>query len=154
MGLLGFTFRETMRGTYHLLESPLVERGIEFTVRAKVDGMRRFLRDRTARIEGVVDVEGFATKRPLRGSLGLMLLDQRRLPYDFMFRGDDDREYRFHGQKDVTLIALADTMSTLPASRYDAAGNEIGRAVLRFDIRGDLGAFLKSWRMQVPAWTA
>src|SRR5438309_379751 len=79
---------------------------------------------------------------------------ERRLPYDFTFRGDDDREYRFHGQKDVTMIALHDTMTTLPASLYDADGKEVGRAVLRFDVRGDLVKFLRSWKLWVPAWSA
>jgi hypothetical protein len=154
MGLLGFTFRETMRGSYHLLAEPLVERAIEFTIDAKVDGMRRFLRDRTARIAGTVSVEGFAAPTPLTGTLGLKLLDERRLPYDFRFRADDGHDYRFHGQKDVTMIGLHDTMTTLPASFYDAGGAEIGRAVLRFDLRSDWRAFLRSWRLEVPAWTA
>ncbi len=151
--MLGFSFRETMTGTYHRLDDPLVERSIQFTIGAKVDGIRRFLRDKTARIEGEVQVEGLAARRPLQGTLGLMLLDERRLPYDFTFRGDDDREYRFHGQKDVTVIALADTMTTLPGSLYDSDGKEIGRAVLRFDVRGDLVKFLKSWKLRVPVWS-
>jgi hypothetical protein len=152
--MLGFTFNETMAGTYHRLDEPLVERAIKFSVAAKVDGIRRFLRDKTARIEGEVEVEGLAAKRPLKGTLGLMLLDQRRLPYDFTFRGDDGKDYRFHGQKDVTMIGLHDTMTTLPASLYDVDGNEIGRAVLRFDVRGDLMKFLRSWKLWVPAWSA
>ena len=89
----------------------------------------------------------------MRGTLGLKLLDERRLPYDFSFTANDGRDYRFHGQKDVTVIALHDTMTTLPASLYDASGAEIGRAVLRFDVRSDLRSFLKSWKLQVPAWT-
>jgi hypothetical protein len=150
---LGFSFQETMSGTYHLLDAPLVERGIRFSIGARVDGMRRFLRDRMARIEGDVEVEGFASKRHLVGTLALKLLDERRLTYDFAFEGDDGRPYRFHGQKDVTMIAIADTMTTLPASLYDGADKEIGRAVLRFDLRSDVVSFLRSWKL-VTAWTA
>jgi hypothetical protein len=47
------------------------------------------------------------------------------------------------------MIALADTMTTLPASIYDSAGREIARAVLRFDMRGSLATFLRSWRMRL-----
>jgi hypothetical protein len=146
---VGFQFRETMTGTYHMLATPLDERAITFTIGAKVDGLRRFLKDRLASIEGEVDVEGFADRRPIRGTLALKLLDERRLPYEFTFKGNDDRDYRFRGQKDVTLIALTDSMTVLPASLYDAEGREIGRATLRFDVRGDFVPFLKSWKLSL-----
>ena len=151
---LGFSFEETMSGSYYLLDEPLVERAISFSIGARVDGMRQFLKDRTARIEGEVYVEGLADHRPLQGTLGLKLLDERRLPYSFTFRANDGREYRLQGQKDVTMIALADTMTTLPASLYDDTGREIGRCVLRFDVRQDLTSFLRSWRPRISAWTA
>ena len=146
---LGFSFEETMSGSYHLLAAQLDERAIAFKVGARVAGIRQFLKDRLARIEGEVNVEGFAERAPLRGTLALKLFDERRLTYDFTFRANDGKTYRFHGQKDVTMIALADTMTTLPASIYDAAGSEVARAVLRFDVRGDLATFLRSWRMRL-----
>ncbi len=146
---LGFSFAETMQGSYHLLSSQTDERAISFTIGARVAGLRQFLKDKLARIEGEVNVEGFAEHRPLTGTLGLKLLDERRLTYDFSFRGDDRKEYRFHGQKDVTMIAIHDTMTTLPASIYDASGREIARAVLRFDVRGDISTFLRSWRLRL-----
>ena len=107
--MLGFQFKETMTGTYYLLASPLDERAITFTIGAKVDGLRKFVKDKLATIEGEVDVEGFADKRPLKGTLGLKLLDERRLPYEFTFTGNDDREYRFRGQKDFNAIAVTDS---------------------------------------------
>jgi hypothetical protein len=45
---LGFSFEETMSGTYHLLDSPLVERAISFSIGARVKGIRQFLRDKNA----------------------------------------------------------------------------------------------------------
>jgi hypothetical protein len=151
---LGFSFHETMSGSYHLLGAPLVERAISFTLDARVEGLRQFLRDKLAKIEGEVIVEGFADRRPLEGTLALKLLGERRLAYSFNFRANDGNEYRLHGQKDVTMIALVDTMTTLPASLYDMTGKEIGRAVLRFDVRSDLVAFLRSWRPRLGRWTA
>src|SRR5437899_2408599 len=115
---VGFQFRETMTGTYHMLATPLDERAISFTIGAKVDGLRQFLKDKLASIEGEVDAEGLADKRPLHGTLGLKLLDERRLPYEFTFKGNDDQDYRFRGQKDVSVIALTDSMTVLPASLY------------------------------------
>jgi hypothetical protein len=151
---LGFSFEETMSGSYYLLDAPLAERAISFSIGARVDGMRQFLRDKTARIEGHVSVEGLAERCPLSGTLGLKLFAERRLPYLFTFRGDDGHEYRLQGQKDVTMIALLDTLTTLPASLYDAAGREIGRSVLRFDARQDLTRFLRSWKPRIGSWIA
>jgi hypothetical protein len=146
---LGFSFDETMSGSYHLLSSQLDERAVAFTLHARVAGIRQFLKDKLARIDGEVTVEGFATGSPLTGTLALKLFDEQRLTYDFTFRADDGKTYRLHGQKDVTMIALTDTMTTLPASIYDAGGGEIARAVLRFDLRGSLVDFLRSWRMRL-----
>jgi hypothetical protein len=146
---LGFSFQETMQGGYHLLSSQLEERAISFSIRARVAGMRQFVKDRLAHIEGEIDAEGFATRRPLSGTLALRLFDERRLTYDFSFHADDGKGYRFHGQKDVTMIALHDTMTTLPSSIYDSEGREIARAVLRFDVRGDISTFLRSWRLRL-----
>ena len=146
---LGFSFEETMSGNYHLLSSQLDERAISFTLAARVAGIRQFLKDQLARIEGEVNLEGFAEHRPLTGTLALKLPRERRLTYDFSFSANDGGIYRFHGQKDVTLIAPVDTMTTLPASLYDVDGKEIARAVLRFDTRGTLVTFLRSWRMRL-----
>ena len=41
----GFAFRETMSGSYHLLDAPTEDRAIVFTISVHVDSMRRFLRD-------------------------------------------------------------------------------------------------------------
>ena len=79
----------------------------------------------------------------------MKLLDERRLTYDFNFRGNDGGTCRFHGQKDVTMIGLHDTMTMLPASIYDPAGREIARAVLRFDLRESFPTFVRSWRLRM-----
>ena len=145
--MFGFRFAETMRGNYYLLDDPTDERAIEFTIEAKVSGLRRFaLHHQTAQIAGHVHAEKLAKDAPLEGTLGIKLARERRLPYDFTFKGDDGKTYRFRGQKDVMLMALADTMTTLPASLYDESGKEIGRATVRFDLRSDIGRFVRSFR--------
>jgi len=146
----GFAFRETMSGSYHRLDRPAEDHAIEFTISANVDSLRRFVRDRVARIEGEVTMEGFATRRALSGTLGLKLLDEHRLPYEFSFRADDGRTYSFRGEKDVLLQTLPDSITTLPGSVFDEQAAEIARAVLRFDLRGDLFKFIKSFRLKRP----
>jgi hypothetical protein len=148
--MFGFRFRETMRGTYHFLDKPLIERAIEFTIGVESRGLRDFARTRTAKITGEVELEGFASKTELVGTLAFKL-DERRLPYEFTFAADDGKKYRFRGQKDFSVFSVADSLSTLPASLYDDEGRERGRAVVRFDLRADTGKLLKSFRMQLAS---
>ncbi len=145
--MIGVKFRERMAGTWHRLESPADERPIEFTANARVPKLSAFLGNVVAEMEGQVIAEGLTKGADFEGTIGLgALVRERRLPYAFSFRGDNGRKYRFDGTKEVSLADLANTMSTLPAYLYDDEGREIGRAVLRFDLQGDLWKFLRSWR--------
>ncbi|WP_394838253.1 hypothetical protein LVJ94_15215 [Pendulispora rubella] len=146
--MLGFRFRETMRGTYHLLDTPLDERAMEFTLVARTKGFRRFLREQVAEIEGEVTLEGLATNQPLSGTLSFKL-QEKRLPYGFSFKDDKGKVRRVRGQKDFSLIYLADSISTLPLSIYDEADREVGRGLVRFDLRGDTGKLLRSFRLRL-----
>jgi len=145
----GFSFRETMSGSYWRLETPTDERAIAFTIDARAASLRRFARDKTWRITGTVDAEGLATKRPLEGTLAFRLLDERRLPYRFKFTGDDGLGYELSGQKEWSGLAPIESMTLLPASLYDADGAELARATLRFDLRSDLASWMKSFRIHL-----
>ncbi|MEO8878200.1 MAG: hypothetical protein ABI461_21585 [Polyangiaceae bacterium] len=144
--MLGFFFRETMRGNYYLLDSPLEERALELTLKVETRKLRQFLRDRTCTISGEVIAEGITKGAKLEGTLAFR---ERRLPYDFTFKGDNGKTYRFRGQKDWSWFAPAESVSTLPASLLDETGAEVGRSVVRFDLRGDTAEFLKSFRPQL-----
>jgi hypothetical protein len=142
----GFSFRETMSGSYWLLDAPTDERAITFTIEARAADVRRFLRDRIWKVTGNVDAEGLATSRPLEGTLTFKLLDERRLPYRFTFTGDDGAAYELSGQKEWSGLSPILSLTLLPATLYDAGGRELGRATLRFDWRSDFGRWLKSFR--------
>jgi hypothetical protein len=145
--MAGFAFEETMRGSFHLLADPTVDRAAVLRLRASVSRLRSFVRDKTARIEGTVDMEGFATERPLSGTLGLHLFDQRRLVYAFHFAADDGTEYSFRGQSEWRLSDVEGSLTVLPASLYDTNGVELGRAVLRFDARSELRKLVGSFKV-------
>ena len=102
--------------------------------------MTRFARDKTWRIRGTLDAERLATRSDAEGTLVFKLIDERRLPYRLRFRGDDGRFYELSGQKEWLGVAPLESMTTLPASLYDDAGEEIARATLRFDLTRGLGA--------------
>jgi hypothetical protein len=143
---MGFQFRETMSGSYHLSSAPERERAMSFTVGAYVASTLRFLRDRTAQIQGEANLEGFARHRPLRGTMIIDPLLGRRIVYDFRFPDDDGRMCRFHGQKSIDFLRLHETMTTLPGEILDEHDRAIGEARLRFDTRSDLAKFVASWK--------
>lgn len=145
----GFSFRETMSGSYWRLDAPAEERAIAFTIEARARDLRRFARDKTWRITGTIDAEGLASRRDLQGTLAFRLVDERRLPYRFDFVGDDGQRYELSGQKEWSGLAPIESMTLLPASLYDSNGEEIARATLRFDVRSDLGRWMKSFRLHL-----
>ncbi len=149
---LGFELRESFSGSYYLLDRPLEDHAIELALALGVDGLRRFARDRRIQATGTIVAEGLAaTGRPIEGSVSMKLFDERRVPYDLGFQGDDDRWYRLRGQQDF-FVHDARSLTVLPASIYDDAGAEIGRAVMRFDPRTELPALVRSFRprLRVP----
>lgn len=148
-----FEFRETMTGSFHLAEGDADERPMSFTIRARAmaTSLLGFLRRPEMEIEGEIDAEGFADHRRLEGTLGLFLLKDGTLPYAFRFTANDGAPYSFEGKKTVRsgLLAaaeLAESMTVLPGSILDGGGVEVGRALLRFDLRSDLVKYLKSFR--------
>jgi hypothetical protein len=144
---LGFTFRETMRGSYYLLADPVAERPMSLTLKARAKGFIAFARDPVARIEGTILLEGFADGASLEGTLAFRLPDQHRLVYDCRFEGNDGRRYRFRAQKELTALAPVQSFTTLSGSLYDEASREVGRATVRFDLRGDLKKLVRSFRL-------
>lgn len=142
-----FEFRETMAGSFHLLSDPEDERPMSFTIRARSRPLLSFLRRPEVEIEGEVDAEGFADHRHLRGKLGLDVWRTRTLPYAFRFTANDGEICSFIGEKTISPSELALSITVLPGSIMDEAGREIGRALLRFDLRSDLMRFVKSFRL-------
>jgi hypothetical protein len=143
----GFEFWETMAGAYHFVDKPHDERPMSFTVHAKSPPLLRFLRHPEVEIEGEVFAPGLANHRYVRGTLGMDLFRTGTLPYKFRFVGDDDKSYVFQGQKDVSALALLETMTSLPGSIRNGNGLEVAIALLRFDARSDLLTFLRSFRL-------
>jgi hypothetical protein len=83
---------------------------------------------------------------PLFGTLTMKLFDEKRIPYDLSFEGDDRRTYRLRGQRDFFMHDAVDSLTMLPASVYDDDGLEVARAMLRFDPKTELPAMVRSFR--------
>lgn len=143
MKLPGFHFRETMSGTY---SREGVERPMHFSVTARAVSLLEHLRDRKARLDGVVTMEGFASARALDGEITIDPLIGKLIRYEFGFQADDGNRYRFIGQKDVTLKDPVGSMTTLPGQVLALDGKQVATAALKFD-KKDLPSFLGTWRL-------
>jgi hypothetical protein len=150
---LGFELEEELSGSYYRLDEPFKDLAMSVALGVGINGVRRFLRDRKMEARGTIFAEGLATRAiagaPLHGTLTMRLFDEKRIPYDLSFEGDDGRTYRLRGQRDFFLHDAVDSLTILPASLYDDTGDEIARAMLRFDPKTELGPFLKSFRPRV-----
>ena len=83
----------------------------------------------------------------LHGTLCLDLFRGRILVYQFSFEGNDGEPYTFTGRKTLSEGSIVQAMTLLPGGIYDASGQTVGRALLRFDVRGDLVKFLRSYSL-------
>jgi hypothetical protein len=144
--MAAFEFHETMSGSFELQENPRERRPMSFTIRARSKTLLDFLRQPQMEIEGEIDVEGFADHRYLRGTLGLDVLRTGTLPYAFEFTANDGSAYVFEGKKTLAMGSLAESMTVLPGKISDHSGATVAQALLRFDVRSDLGRFLRSFR--------
>jgi hypothetical protein len=145
--VIGLRFRETMSGGYHLTSAPGVDRPMYFTIQAQAPRLRSLLAAPVLEIEGAVFAEGFADHRHLRGTLTIDPLRAKVLVYLFDFDANDGKRYTFQGRKTLSEGDLLHAMTVLPGGIYDAAGEEVGRALLRFDLRSDIVKFLRSFRL-------
>lgn len=145
--MIALEFRETMAGSYHLASAPDEERPMSFTIRARSRGLGGFLRRPVTEIEGEVDAEGLADHRYLRGTLELDFLRTGTLVYDFQFTANSGRRCAFAGKKTLRPSDLLESMTVLPGRLVADGGEEIGQALLRFDLRSDLLRFLRSFRL-------
>lgn len=146
----GFELAESFSGSYYRLDEPFRDHGMRISLRLGVSGLRRFLRERKVEATGTLYAEQLAAREPdgvpLRGTLTMRLFDEKRIPYDLSFEADDGRTVRLRGQRDFFVHDAVDSLTILPASLYDDTGLEMGRAMLRFDLKTDLGALVKSFR--------
>ena len=119
-----------------------------FTVRARASGPAAFWSGSPVRLEGDVTVGGVARGAPTTGTLMIRPLGDRELSYDLAFLGDDQATYRFAGTKNLTLLRLVHSMTTLRGTLYRES-EPFGSATLTFALQ-DLPRFLASFRLGGP----
>jgi hypothetical protein len=92
-------------------------------------------------LDGEVHAPGFADHRPARGRLSLAA--RRAMVYRFDFVSNTGAQHRFEGERMLSWRGLPLPVTVL-RGRITRDGEEVGRALLRFDLRSDLWRFLRS----------
>lgn len=146
MGLHGFT--ETMRGTWSPGDGS-GRRVLWFRLDADATNALGYLKTGGMQLDGRLFAEGLASDVATRGSLQVQPL-KRRIAYRLEFTGDDGQVYRFVGDKQLSVLRLLSSMTTLPGDITDAHGTRVGTALVRFDARRDLLPFLRTLRAAEP----
>lgn len=150
----GATVQLALRGHFHLLAAPLEDRAIDCALAVNLHGAGGALLGRVGRVTGEVSAEGVATERPLAGTVALRRGAYTRLLLALRFDGDDGAPRALRGYVEALPAAPLATVTEVPFSLYDVRADEddeVGRGVLRFDARGELGAALRSLRLRVGA---
>jgi hypothetical protein len=146
---LGLSVEETLRGQFWPLDAAIDERGMTLRLEVRARDLRTLARERSLVLHGTLDAEGLATRAEIEGSISLHRLDRRRLPYRVRFRGDDGRRYELSGEKEWMPVSPVESVTTLSATLYDERGEEWARALLRFDVRHEWSAWVKSLRLHL-----
>lgn len=145
--MLGLTFRETLDGSWHRPSAPADERRCAVDVTITIPRVTELLGNTVAEISGRVTLDGLATDRDFKGTLGVgAIVRERRVPYAFSFIADDGSAYRFDGAKEVNVLKIPRSITTLGAYVFDAQGEEVGRVILRADLREEILRFLTTFR--------
>lgn len=148
---VGVVFRETFHGSYHEMATPLSERAADLNVVVHMDSWRKLLKEGLARVEGTITLEGIADRAAIDGDVRFRLRSEKRVPYDLSFVGDDGKRYRLRGQREPHPASPLEVVTNLRFSVYDEAHGEIGRGLVRCDLRTDLRRALASVRLRVAS---
>jgi hypothetical protein len=146
--MLGVRCREILHGGFYLLSDPVDERPADLFLDVDIPDVTNVARSRLARLRGTIRLEGFADDPRAAGKL-IVNREQRRLAYDLRFGALDGTRHRFWGYRQLELLDPIDSATLIRASLYDGDAHEIGRAMLRFDLRGGWKALLRSFRVRV-----
>ncbi len=150
--MLGFRYTEELHGGFYFFTRPLDERPADARVDVVVPDLGRFGQSRTAELHGPVKLDGFADDPRADGKI-VFDADMQQAIYELSFTGAGpdapEGRYRLRGYKQLDVLNLVDSFTLVRASLYGPDAREIGRAVLRFDARGNWPSLFRSFRL---AW--
>ena len=143
---MGFTFAETMAGTFELDAQPGVQHPFRFEVTAHAESVRRHFADGKAELRGIVHAAPIADAADAEGTITIRPIGQRIIRYELSFVGDDGKQYEMIGQKDISWRAPLRTFTELPAEILDEEHRRVAICKTTFDLKNDLWSFLRSFK--------
>lgn len=143
-----FTFEETLAGSLRVCGGGR-DAPIALVIRGCAPRLGALLRSPVLSIEGELDAEGLARRRPLHGSIDLRSPRARGVTYAFTFTGDDAQLYAFEGKRTLTPGGSLASLTLLAGELRGEGGAVLGRALLRFDPRTDALRCIRSFRFVV-----
>jgi len=143
---MGFTFAETMAGTFELDAQPGVRHPFKFEVTAHAESTRKHFADGKAQLRGVVHAPPLAEAAEAEGVITIRPIGQRIIRYELSFLGDDGKPYELVGQKDISWRSPLKTFTELPAEILDEEHRRVATCRTSFDVKNDLWSFLRSFR--------
>lgn len=146
----GVRFHEVMAGTYCLTAGQTEPKHFSFDFQIVSPGINGWVMDFTGEAKGKVYLDGFADGMDGEGSLDLRPFTKSKIRYEFTFKGNDGKTYRFDGTKTIRWLSLIKSWTTLPGKVYDAENKEVADATAYFDLKKDLLGLLASIRLFVP----
>jgi hypothetical protein len=141
------SLREWLSGNAWLLDRPRDERAME--VRLELHSPPSGCSGPWT-LEGAIDVDGLARRRPLTGTLNWERTPHR-IDYRFAFAGDDGSPYVFRGHKVWTPRAPAESLTLLRGALFDGGDVERAGVTLRFDARADWKRWLRAVRISLES---
>jgi hypothetical protein len=143
---MGFTFAETMSGTFELDAEPGVVRPLRFDVTAHAESTRKHFSDGKASLRGIIRAAPLASAADAEGTITIRPIGQRIIRYELAFVGDDGKQYELVGQKDINWRSPLKTFTELPAEILDEEHRRVATCKTAFDVKNDLWSFLRSFR--------
>ncbi len=128
-----FHFDENLYGSWRRVAGGGQGGRFDFACRAEADSLRRFLADRTTRLNGRVTMEGVVESVPFEGTLKIDPLFGREVVYDFTFKAGKEM-YRFLGRKKLDFQNPVRTMTHL-AGQVEKDGMTFAEVVACFDVK-------------------
>jgi len=144
--VLGLRYREVLHGGFYFFTDPVDERAADLALDVEVASAAAFAQSHVAQLTGEMTLEGFAEHVRVEGTL-VFDREQKRATYTLRFTAGDGAAYVLRGYKELEVLNLVDSFTLVRASLYSDAAREVGRAVLRFDVRGGWKALLRSVRL-------
>jgi len=143
---MGLQFAETMSGTVEWDAEPGTRHPFRFDITAHADSIRDHLKTGRAQLRGTLSAPPVTADADAEGTIVIRPLGKRIIRYELAFTGDDGKRYLMVGQKDIRLLSLIRTFTTLPAQILDEHHRQVGTCLSYFDLRKDWWTFLRSWR--------